>query len=461
MRSMEHDCDLSSLELLKKLGQEKKNLIAVGKLRSKKDKKVTTTGVPFSIPNHWVWARLRDISIIQEGPGIRKHQYTEEGVQFLTVTNILEGSVDLNKSQKYVSFEEYDTKYRHFELDRNDIVIACSGGSWGKSAVFDHDDKMILNTSTLRLRFFGDIGDNKYLYYLTKGRFFNKQIEAQLSGQQPNFGYSHYSVVQVPLPPKQEQKRIVAILDQAFADIEQARAKTEQNLKNARELFESYLQQVFSQRGEGWVETTLGDEIDILTGFAFKSKEYVEHADSTPLIRGDNIVQGKLRWDGVKLWANNKVDEYEKYLLKADDIVIAMDRTWVKAGMKFSKITAKDLPALLVQRVARLRCTDSIDPDYLYHLVGSKLFESYVLSIQTGLGVPHISGKQIQSFSFFRPNIDQQKVIVSTMNKLASEVLRLNQIYQSKLESIDELKKSILKKTFSGELTKQQEGAAA
>jgi type I restriction enzyme S subunit len=255
------------------------------------------------------------------------------------------------------------------------------------------------------------------------------------------------------VPSIPEQKRIVALLDTAFADLEQTRAKTEQNLKNARELFDSYLQQVFSQKGEGWVETTLGSEINLLTGFAFKSKEYVTHSDSTPLIRGDNIVQGKLRWDDVKRWSNDTASDYEKYQLEADDIVIAMDRTWVKAGMKFSKITSEDLPALLVQRVARLRALDTINSDYLYHLVGSKLFENYVLSIQTGLGVPHISGKQIQAFSFNKPVIEQQTILVLTMNTLKSEVIKLETIYQKKLEAIDELKNSILQKAFSGELT--------
>lgn len=299
--------------------------------------------------------------------------------------------------------------------------------------------------------------DNSFLYWWLKS--IAHVIEAAGTGATvQGVKLPFVKSLEIPLPPIPEQKRIVTILDQAFADIEQARAKTEQNLKNARELFESYLQQVFSQRGEGWVETTLGNEIELLTGFAFKSKEYVTHSDSTPLIRGDNIVQGKLRWDGVKLWANDKTEEYKKYQLEVNDIVIAMDRTWVKAGMKFSKITSKDLPALLVQRVARLRCKDSINTDYLYHLVGSKLFERYVLSIQTGLGVPHISGKQIQSFSFSRPSIDQQKIIVSTMNKLDNEVLKLNEIYQNKLTAIDELKKSILQKAFSGELTKALEG---
>ena len=164
---------------------------------------------PFEIPEGWEWCRLKTISIIQEGPGIRSFQYTTKGVQLLTVTNILEGAVDLQKSQKYISSEEYTNKYLHFQLNKGDIVCACSGGSWGKSAIFDLDNKqIILNTSTLRLRFYGDLGCNGFLYHLTKSSFFKLQLAEQLSGMQPNFGYAHYSKILIPLPPIQEQMRI-------------------------------------------------------------------------------------------------------------------------------------------------------------------------------------------------------------------------------------------------------------
>lgn len=301
----------------------------------------------------------------------------------------------------------------------------------------------------------------EYLYYF----FLNHKeilVSQAVGNAQPNISQQKIKNTAIFLPPIPEQKRIVAILDQAFAQIEQARAKTEQNLKNARELFESYLQQVFSQRGEGWVETNLGKEVELTTGFAFKSKDYVTHANSIHLIRGDNVVQGNLRWDGVKRWPNDKFEGYEKYLLAKNDIVLAMDRTWVKAGMKYAKISNLDLPAFLVQRVARLRCLNSLDPDYLYYLIGSKLFEKYVLSIQTGLGVPHISGKQIQSFNFARPDIDQQQSALRTINQLAQKASRLTEIYQRKLEDLDQLQNSVLQKAFSGELTnKDAEGAVA
>ena len=251
---------------------EKKKLIYKNIIMDKKDKHVyPILGIPFEIPKSWVWCYLSDISIIQEGPGIRKYQYTNEGVQFLTVTNILEGCVDLNKSKKYISLQEYNSKYVHFTINRGDIVTACSGGSWGKSSIYDLDDKIILNTSTLRLRFYNDLGNNKYLYFLTKASYFKKHLSSYSTGQQPNYGYSHYSKIPIPLPPLHEQKRIVSILEKAFTAIDQAKANAEKNLENAPELFQSKLQETFANgklkidNGE-WEEKKLGEVCDIAIG---------------------------------------------------------------------------------------------------------------------------------------------------------------------------------------------------
>lgn len=398
----------------------------------------------------WVSRKLDLLLQIQNGYAFDSKKFTSEGgTPLIRIRDISNGFETVTNYEG-----EYDDKYI---VRAGDFLIGMDGGfrchEWKGTAA-------LLNQRVCRLQDFSDKLNNRFLFYgINK---YLKDIE-DVTGftTVKHISASQIKAVEFPLPPIPEQKRIVAILDQAFADIEQARAKTEQNLKNARELFESYLQQVFSQRGEGWVETTIGKEIELLTGFAFKSKEYVIHSDSVPLIRGDNIVQGRLRWDGVKLWPKGNISEYEKYQLAENDIVLAMDRTWVKAGMKYSRITDVDLPALLVQRVARLRCLSSLNFDYLYHLIGSKLFESYVLSIQTGLGVPHISGKQIQNFKFNMPDVSEQKIVVNTLNKLSDNILQLETVYERKISSIDELKKSILQKAFSGELTKLQSKGAA
>ena len=258
---------------------------------------------------------------------------------------------------------------------------------------------------------------------------------------------------EIPIPPLPEQKRIVAILDEAFAGIDAAIANTEKNLANARELFESYLNAVFSQRKEGWCHAKLGREIDLQTGFAFKSKGYTTDVDGVRLLRGDNIVPGGIRWRAHKKWPRDDTKPYKRYELVEDDIVLAMDRTWVKGGLKYGQIKSADLPCLLVQRVARLRAGSRLNSEFLRFLIGSRGFTEYILSIQTGLGVPHVSGSQISEFEFFLPSVDEQAEIAGTLEGMSSSVGRLESIYEAKHAALCELKQSLLQKAFSGDLT--------
>jgi type I restriction enzyme, S subunit len=147
----------------------------------------------------------------------------------------------------------------------------------------------------------------------------------------------------------------------------------------------------------------LGDHVDIVTGFPFKSANYTNDPAGIRLLRGDNIAQGTLRWDGVKRWPTGSLGEFKEFLLQRDDIVIAMDRPWIEAGLKFAYLKEEDVPSLLVQRVACLRAKPSLNQRFLSYLISSGAFTAYVLSVQTGTAVPHISAQQIADFTFAMP----------------------------------------------------------
>src|SRR5437660_1245749 len=149
---------------------------------------------------------------------------------------------------------------------------------------------------------------------------------------------------------------------------------------------------------EQWVSTSLADEADLITGFPFQSKHYTEAADGVRLLRGDNVVQGRLRWEAVKRWPRDLLTDVAEYELQEGDVVLAMDRPWIEAGLKNACINKGDLPCLLVQRVARLRGRHRLDTGFLRYLIGSAEFTAHILSVQTGTTVPHISGGQIKSF---------------------------------------------------------------
>ena len=255
-----------------------------------------------------------------------------------------------------------------------------------------------------------------------------------------------------PVPPLPEQQRIVAILDEAFEGIATAKANAEKNLLNARELFESTVDEALSRHGGSYDETTLGAEIDLLAGYAFSSKGYADSTGGIRLLRGDNIMQGYLRWDDAKRWPATDAAAHACFALQEGDIVLAMDRPWVKAGLKRARISSEDLPCLQLQRTARLRPKKRMSVDFLHHLVGSKAFSRHLLSVQTGLGVPHISGKQIESFKFMLPPQSEQESIAHMLDGLQQSTERLAEIHQQKLALLDELKKSLLHQAFTGAL---------
>jgi type I restriction enzyme S subunit len=414
---------ISGFALLEQLRFRKKKLVSEKIVMDKKDNHIyPIVDIPFEIPENWVWCYLSDISIIQEGPGIRKHQYCEEGIQFLTVTNILEGAVDLEKSKKYISTDEYQSTYKHFTINYGDIVTACSGGSWGKSAIFEANKKLILNTSTLRLRFFNDLGSNQFLYYLTKTSFFKNSLDSHLTGQQPNYGYSHYSKIKIPLPPLIEQQAIVAILDEAFAGIAQAKANAEQNLKNAKELFESYLQSIQADK------KPLGSLVDIKTGklnsnAAIDGGMYPFFTCSREIFAIDNYA---FDLEAILLAGNNASGDFNVKHYKGK--FNAYQRTYVITVSKDNELLYR----------------------YLYFQLLNSLKEFKEKSV--GANTRFLKLGMIQDMKIPLPPLKEQQIIVQKLDALSAETKQLEAIYQQKIKDLDELKKSILQKAFAGEL---------
>jgi type I restriction enzyme, S subunit len=398
----------------------------------------------------WKKSALGDIAAISYGY-TAKASSENVGPKFLRITDIQDDMVDW-PSVPYCPIDEADLK-RH-KLRDQDIVFARTGATTGKSYLVCDPPESVAASYLIRLRVKDPNISAKFISkYFQTHEYWNK-VSSGISGSaQGGFNASKLSELVIPIPPLPEQKRIVAILDEVFEGIDRAIANTEKNLINARELFESYRNSILDQRCREWEETTLGAEIDLMTGFPFKSNQYTESDQSIRLLRGDNIVQGSLRWDDVKKWPESELNEFLSYQLKEGDVVLAMDRPWVKAGLKHAMIYPNDLPCLLVQRTACIRGTKDIENRFLMYLIGSHAFIRHILSNQTGIGVPHISGKQIQSFRFRKPPLSEQNFISNNLDKLRLETQRLESIYRQKLAALNELKQSILQKAFTGELT--------
>lgn len=166
----------------------------------------------------------------------------------------------------------------------------------------------------------------------------------------------------------------------------------------------------------GWPEVELGAHTESQVGFPFKSAQFLNDPDdAVRLLRGDNVGQGTLRWEGAKHWPARDAHEFERFKLAEGDVILAMDRPWIEAGLKFAYVRQSDLPCLLVQRVTRMRGGATLDTKFLRFLIRSKEFTDYVLSITTGVNVPHISSKDINRFRFLLPPLETQCRIASIL----------------------------------------------
>lgn len=345
-------------------------------------------------------------------------------------------------------------------LQAGDLILEKSGGgpkqAVGRIVYFDKKDGVYSFsnfTSVLRVTDPSTISPlylHRYLFWQYMAGV-TEPMQRRSTGIR-NLDMTAYMAIPIQYPPLPEQRRIVAILDEAFEGIAAAKANAEQNLRRAREIADSTTQLLLSRVPSDAVDTTVGAEVDLLAGFAFKSQGYTTSEDGMRLLRGDNIVPGGLRWDDVKRWPNAHTSEYERYVLAEDDVVLAMDRPWVSAGLKRSRIAQDDLPCLLVQRVARLRAKPGLDSGFLYHILGTRRFINHLLDGQTGTGVPHISGKQIADHAFAKPSLAHQKRTTKRIDALLGNTGRFESIVEAKLANLDELKASLLHQAFTGEL---------
>ncbi len=184
----------------------------------------------------------------------------------------------------------------------------------------------------------------------------------------------------------------------------------------------------------GWPEVELGDHVDLMVGFPFKSARFLDDG-GVRLLRGDNVGQGLLRWSGAKYWPEDDASQHTAYAVREDDVILAMDRPWIEAGLKYAAVRSADLPALLVQRVACMRGTSTLDVRFLRYIIGSREFTAHVKSITTGVNVPHISGRDIKRYRFLLPPLDTQRRIAGILGAY-DDLIEVNRRRVAVLEAI-------------------------
>ena len=294
---------------------------------------------------------------------------------------------------------------------------------------------------------------NRYLYYfLQTETFMGKMQRLQAGASYPAVNDTQVKGQPISYPPIPEQQRIVAILDQAFADIEKARANAEQNLKNARELFDSYLQQVFSQRGEGWEVKTLNEIADVQYGYTDKS---TEEGDFRYVRITDIDKNGELISENKKYIKHSK--EAAHFVVQDKDLLMA------RTGATFAKVLLYNdyEPSVFASYLIKIKFKGNVKNELYWYFSKTSNYWQQAEELKSGAAQPHFNGAALKQVIFCYPkSLEEQETLIQSFKVLSMETKKLEAIYYGKINALDELKKSLLQKAFSGELTKSK-GIAA
>jgi len=401
---------------------------------------------------NWEIKKLSEIGKVFNGNSInekvKKDNYTglDEGLPFIATKDVgFDSIIDYENGVKIPFTEKEQFKI----APANTSLICAEGGSAGRKIGFTNQD-VCFGNKLFALVPYKNV-DSKFLFYYYFSSSFQKYFSTEMTGIIGGVSMNKFKDIEIPLPPLPEQQRIVSILDECFVAIAKAKANAEQNLKNAKELFESYLQGVFEKKGDGWKEMKLGEVVSkIMTGpfgSMLHQSDYVE--GGIPVVNPQNIVDGKIIPLSKTMINQDTFSRLAKYALILGDIVIARRGEMGRcAVVRQENVNWLCGTGSFVIRVNQKK-TDS---NFLNVILSSSSTKQQLEKSSIGATMSNLNQTILSELPIRIPSVEQQQTIVRQLDALQAETQKLEAIYQQKLLNLDELKKSVLQKAFAGEL---------
>ncbi|MCZ2277657.1 MAG: restriction endonuclease subunit S [Bacteroidia bacterium] len=373
------------------------------------------------------------------------------GEKISRIESISSGEFDIEKvgytSLSYAEKEKY-------KLQKGDILFSHINSPIhvGKTALFDSDEEIYHGVNLLLMRpksFLDKVYFEHYLKFLFQNGYWKGLCKQSVN--QASVNQQDINKVEVTYPKSlPEQQRIVSILDKAFAAIDKAKANAEQNLKNAKELFESYLQGVFENGN--WETKKIQEVTKVINGYAFASKDF-KPTNTIKSIKITNVGVKEFIEEADNYLPEKFKDTLKEVQVREGNIVIALTRTIISAGLKVAVVPESYDGALVNQRVAALIPKGNlINQKYVYYYLTTSGVAKYVLEHVNTLMQPNLSINDLKNLPIPCPNLKDQQTIVRQLDALRAETQKLEAVYQKKIDDLEELKKSILQKAFAGEL---------
>lgn len=351
---------------------------------------------------------------------------------------------DMTSDGKYVVFGangvigRYD-KYNHEE---SQLLITCRGATCGSVNISTPKSWITGNAMVVRPK--NDSLELKYLEYIFRGGI---DVSKVITGTaQPQITRANLEPVEVSYPESiSEQKRIVKKLDDVFENVAKAKENAEKNLQNSKELFESYLQSVFATPGKNWERMTLKGMTSLLGDGLHGTPKYTDSGEYY-FINGNNLDNGNIVFkENTKRVA---ISEYEKYKKNLNERTILVSINGTLGNVAFYN----NEKVILGKSACYFNLHDGIDKHFVRYVLISPHFFKYAHKEATGATIKNVSLKTMREFVINLPPLPHQKAVVKKIETLSVETKKLEKIYEQKIASLEELKKSVLRQAFTGKL---------
>ena len=402
----------------------------------------------------WQVKKLGELFEITSSKRVFESEWKKEGVPFFRAREIVKlAKQGFVVNELFISeemYEEYKTKYG---IPAEGDIMVTGVGTLGICYVVRKDDRFYFKDGNIIWLKKRSNTESRFVEYAFQSDILRKQIDDSVGATVGTYTIIKAKNTQIPIPTITEQQRIVALLDEAFDSIATAKANAEQNLKNAREVFDSYLQSVFTQRGEGWVEKRLGEVCHKIQDGAHNSpqNQFLEQGKNRYLY----VTSKNIRNNYLDLANVSYVDEafhnsiYPRCNPEVGDILLTKDG----ANTGNVAINTIDEPFSLLSSVCLIKPnTNKLLANFLKFYIQSPSGTLSITGKMTGAAIKRIVLKDIKNATVPIPSINVQRSIVTRLDALSAETQRLESIYQQKIAALDELKQSLLQRAFAGEL---------
>ena len=421
------------------------------------------SGVPWlgDIPAHWELHKGKRLFAKME-----RDIRPEDGV----ITCFRDGIVTLRKNRRTSGFTESLKEIGYQGIRKGDLVIHMMDAFAGAVGVSDSDGKGTPVYSVCQPK----LDLNTYFYsYIVREMARSDYILSLAKGireRSTDFRFDAFASQILPVPPRQEQDEISAYIRGQSSKINRFIRNKRSLIKLLNEQKQVIINQAVtrgidpnvslkpsnvSYLGEiptHWDVVKLGFFINILPGYAFPSSEFTSNTEDIHLLRGINISPGQLRWSEVVYWNRQAAQNLSEFFLKTGDLVMGMDRPWIKSGMRVAVVQNDDLPCLLLQRVARIRVKEKLNLVFLEYVLHGKTFIDYFLPILTGVSVPHISTGQICIFRLALPPLKAQEEIIEFIREQSRSINEVVIRTQHEIDLIQEYRMRLISDVVTGKV---------